>query len=227
MSKLYGVGVGPGDPELITVKALNVIKKADIICYVGKNKESSVAFNIAKGAWPDIDKKKTVGLDFPMTKDEKKLDFAHLKIASQVKELLKQGEVAILTLGDPGIYSTYSYILKEIKSDNIDIITIPGITSFSALAARFLIPLTLADEELHIIPSSYTFEDAFKLTGTLVFMKSGKNYQSLVSYLKEDHFDKEVYMIENCGMENEKIYIGSKNLPLNSGYFTTVIIRGN
>lgn len=227
MSKLYGVGVGPGDPELITVKALNVIKKADIICYVGKNKESSVAFNIAKGAWPDIDKKKTVGLDFPMTKDKKRLDFAHLKIASQVKELLKQGEVAILTLGDPGIYSTYSYILKEIKSDNIDIITIPGITSFSALAARFLIPLTLADEELHIIPSSYTFEDAFKLTGTLVFMKSGKNYQSLVSYLKEDYFDKEVYMIENCGMENEKIYIGSKNLPLNSGYFTTVIIRGN
>lgn len=227
MSKLYGVGVGPGDPELITVKALNVIKKADIICYVGKNKESSVAFNIAKRAWPDIDKKKTVGLDFPMTKDEKKLDFAHLKIASQVKELLKQGEVAILTLGDPGIYSTYSYILKEIKSDNIDIITIPGITSFSALAARFLIPLTLADEELHIIPSSYSFEDAFKLTGTLVFMKSGKNYQSLVSYLKEDHFDKEVYMIENCGMENEKIYIGSENLPLNSGYFTTVIIRGN
>lgn len=225
MNKLYGVGVGPGDPELITVKALNAIKEADIICCVG-NKENSVAFNIARGAWPDIDKKITVGLDFPMTKDAKKLESAHLKIVTKIKELLGKGNVALITLGDPGIYSTYSYILKILKTEKIDIVTIPGITSFSASAAKLLIPLTLSDEELHIIPSSYDFGDAFKLKGTLVFMKSGKNYQNLVLYLKENHFDKDIYMIENCGMENEKIYKGSENLPLESGYFTIVIIRG-
>ena len=225
MNKLYGVGVGPGDPELITVKALNALKEADIICCVG-NKENSLAFNIAKGAWKDIDKKEIVGLDFPMTKDAKKLESAHVKIAALIKELLCKGNVALITLGDPGIYSTYSYILKILKAENIDIVTIPGVTSFSASAAKLLIPLTLSDEELHIIPSSYDFKDVFKLKGTLVFMKSGKNYQNLVLYLKENHFDKDIYMIENCGIENEKIHTGSENLPPESGYFTTVIIRG-
>ena len=226
MTKLYGIGVGPGDPELITIKALNAMKASDTICYVGKSKESSIAYNIAKGAWPDIDKKKTVCIDFPMTKDQLKLDLAHSKIASQIKEFLKEGDVALLTLGDPGVYSTYSYILKRLKTESIDIVTIPGITSFTALAARLLIPLTLSDEKLHVIPSSYDFEDALKLSGTLVFMKAGKNYLNLISYLKENALDAEVYMIENCGMDNEKIYKGSENLPMESGYFTTIIIRG-
>ena len=226
MSKLYGVGVGPGDPDLMTVKALNAIKKSKVICFAGKSEDTSIAFNIAKKAMPEINKKKKVCIDCPMTKNQYVLEESHSKISAQIKELLKEGDVALLTLGDPGIYATYSYIAQRLRADDIKVVTIPGITSFSAAAAKLGIPLTLADEELHVIPSSYSFEEAFSLKGTLVLMKSGKSYESLVSYIRENKPHCDVYMVENCGMENERLFVGANNLPETSGYFTTIIVRG-
>ena len=226
MSKLYGVGVGPGDHDLITVKALNAIKKSKVICFAGKSEDTSIAFNIAKKAMPEINKKKKVCIDFPMTKHQYVLEESHSKISAQIKELLKEGDVALLTLGDPGIYATYSYIAQRLRADDIKVVTIPGITSFSAAAAKLGIPLTLADEELHVIPSSYSFEEAFSLKGTLVLMKSGKSYESLVSYIRENKPHCDVYMVENCGMENERLFVGANNLPETSGYFTKIIVRG-
>ena len=226
MSKLYGVGVGPGDPELMTIKAVNAVRNSGTVCFVGKSEASSVAFNIAKQAIPEIEEKKKVCIDFPMTKDKDILEEAHAKITALIKDLLMDGDVALLTLGDPGVYATYSYIAERLKKENIQIITIAGITSFSAAAARLSIPLTLADEELHIIPSSYSFEEAFNLEGTLVFMKSGRSYEKLAKYIKENKSDRNVYMVENCGMKDEKIFIGAKNLPESSGYFTLIIVRG-
>ena len=199
MSKLYGVGVGSGDPDLMTLKALNAIKKSKVICFAGKSEDTSIAFNIAKKAMPEINKKKKVCIDFPMTKNQ---------------------------YGDPGIYATYSYIAQRLRADDIKVVTIPGITSFSSAAAKLGIPLTLADEELHVIPSSYSFEEAFSLKGTLVLMKSGKSYESLVSYIRENKPHCDVYMVENCGMENERLFVGANNLPKTSGYFTTIIVRG-
>ena len=226
MSKLYGVGVGPGDPELMTIKAVNAVRNSGTVFFVGKSEASSIAFNIAKQAIPEIEEKKKVCIDFPMTKDKDILEEAHAKITALIKDLLMDGDVALLTLGDPGVYATYSYIAERLKKENIQIITIAGITSFSAAAARLSIPLTLADEELHIIPSSYSFEEAFNLEGTLVFMKSGRSYEKLAKYIKENKSDYNVYMVENCGMKDEKIFIGSKNLPESSGYFTLIIVRG-
>ena len=226
MSKLYGVGVGPGDPELMTIKAVNAVRNSVTVCFVGKSEASSVAFNIAKQAIPEIEEKKKVCIDFPMTKDKDILEEGHTKITALIKDLLMDGDVALLTLGDPGVYATYSYIAERLKKENIQIITIAGITSFSAAAAKLSIPLTLADEELHIIPSSYSFEEAFNLEGTLVFMKSGRSYEKLAKYIKENKSDRNVYMVENCGMKDEKIFIGAKNLPESSGYFTLIIVRG-
>lgn len=226
MTKLYGIGVGPGDPELMTVKALNAIKSSDIICFAGKSETASIAFNIAKQALPEIDFKKKVCIDFPMTKDNNIRERFHSKITTEIIRLLKSSDVAFLTLGDPAIYATYSYIAAKLKQENVEVVTIPGITSFSAAAARATIPLVLADEDLHIIPASYSFEDAFKLKGTLVLMKSGKNYERLVAYIKGNKPHCDIYMIENCGMENERVFKGAKNLPESSGYFTVIIIRG-
>ena len=226
MNKLYGVGVGPGDPELMTIKALNAIKKSKTICYPGKSDDTSIAFNIVRHVVPEIDEKVKVCIDFPMTKDPFILEEAHSKITNEIKELLKEGDVALLTLGDPGVYATYSYIAQRLKAEGIEVITIPGITSFSAAAAALGIPLTLADEELHVIPSSYSFEEAFRLKGTLVFMKSGRSYEKLASYIKKEKFDYDIYMVENCGMTNERLFVGAKNLPETSGYFTIIIVRG-
>ena len=226
MSKLYGVGIGPGDPELITIKALNAIKKSKIICFAGKSEDSSIAFNIAKKAMPEINKKVKICIDFPMTKNQYVLEEAHTKISEQIKTLLKEGDVALLTLGDPGVYATYSYIAERLKKEDVKVVTIAGITSFSAAAAKLGIPLTLADEELHVIPSSYSFEEAFNLSGTLVFMKSGKSYENLISYIREKKMHCDVYMVENCGMKDERVFVGIENLPESSGYFTTIIVRG-
>ena len=226
MNKLYGVGVGPGDPELMTIKALNAIKRSKIVFFPGKSEDSSIAFNIAKQAIPEIDDKIKICVDFPMTKNPELLEEAHSKITNQINELLKEGDVALLTLGDPGVYATYSYIALRLKNSGVDVETIAGITSFSAAAAKLGIPLTLADEELHVIPSSYSFEEAFNLEGTLVFMKSGKSYENLVKYIKENKTELDVYMVENCGMTNERLFIGAANLPETSGYFTIIIVRG-
>ena len=225
MNKLYGVGVGPGDPELMTIKALNALKKSKTICYPGKSDDTSIAFNIVKQILPDINEKEKLCIDFPMTKNSDVLEQAHSKITNEIKELLKEGDVALLTLGDPGVYATYSYIAQRLKEEGIEVITIPGITSFSAGAATLGIPLTLADEELHVIPSSYSFEEAFKLKGTLVFMKSGRSYEKLASYIKKEKFDYDIYMVENCGMTNERLFVGAKNLHESCVYFTIIIVR--
>jgi len=117
MSKLYGVGVGPGDPELMTIKAVNAVRNSVTVCFVGKSEASSVAFNIAKQAIPEIEEKKKVCIDFPMTKDKDILEEAHSKITALIKDLLKDGDVALLTLGDPGVYATYSYIAERLKKE--------------------------------------------------------------------------------------------------------------
>ena len=161
-----------------------------------------------------------------MTKNPEVLEEAHSKITNQINEFLKEGDVALLTLGDPGVYATYSYIALRLKNSGVDVETIAGITSFSAAAAKLGIPLTLADEELHVIPSSYSFEEAFNLEGTLVFMKSGKSYENLAKYIKENKAELDVYMVENCGMTNERLFIGAANIPETSGYFTVIIVRG-
>lgn len=136
--KLFGVGVGPGDPELITVKAVRVIKNADIIFTAASTKNAySLAIEIAAPYISSTTSVKT--LKFPMTKDEQQAESAWLANAREIARELKLGKVAVfLTLGDPVTYSTFGYILKKMQCimPEADIETIPGITSFHAASAR-------------------------------------------------------------------------------------------
>ena len=136
--KLFGVGVGPGDPELLTIKAVRVIKEADIIFTAASTKNRySLAVEIAT---PYISPSTRIEkLSFPMTKDEKEVETAWIHNAKQIAEQLKKGKNAVfLTLGDPTTYSTFGYILKKMECimPQADIETIPGITSFHAASAR-------------------------------------------------------------------------------------------
>ena len=106
--KLYGVGVGPGDPELITLKALRLTKEADILAFPGENPKESVAYRIMKGAYPEIDSKQMISLPMPMIKDREELKRVHDEGAKIIAEWLEKGKnVVFLTLGDPTVYSTY------------------------------------------------------------------------------------------------------------------------
>ena len=106
--KLFGLGVGPGDPELLTLKALRLIRESEVIAVPGNDVKESVAYKIVKGAYEDLDKKELIPIAMPMTKDPKVLEANHDKAADDVENWLKEGKnVAFLTLGDPTVYSTY------------------------------------------------------------------------------------------------------------------------
>ena len=172
--KLYGVGVGPGDPELLTLKALRIIKEADVVAVPGEIPEQSIAYRIVYGAWEGIREKELLAVPMPMTKDKKQLKENHEKGAQLLGRLLEQGKkVAFLTLGDPTVYSTYLYVHRILTDRGYDTQIISGIPSFCAVSARLNTGLVETSQQLHVLPASYHIREGLKLPGTKVLMKAG------------------------------------------------------
>ncbi len=225
---LYGVGVGPGDPELITLKAFTCIKESDIIILPSQPKEDCHAYRIVRQVYPEIEEKEIVCMPFPMTKDRDVLAGAHQKILERILEYLHRDKsVAFLTIGDPTIYSTYQYIHHQVLTRGIRAVMINGIPSFCAAAARLGLSLGDKEEEIHVIPGSYDISHTLALKGTKVYMKSGKNLAHLKEALSEyeNKHNLEVYTVSNCGMIEERIAVGLENLEIQSGYLTLVIVK--
>ena len=221
---LYGVGVGPGDPELLTCKAVRIIRQADVIALPAETKENCVAYRIARGAVKEIDEKELLFIPMPMTKDRAVLKESHDNGARAVEACLREGkQVAFLTLGDVTVYSTYLYIHRRVAADGFSAEIVNGIPSFCAAAARLGIGLAETKEELHIIPATYGAEEALKLPGTKVLMKAGKKLGKVKGLLKEN--GGEVYMVENCGMEQERIFRSADEIDENAGYYSLLIVK--
>lgn len=224
MRKLYGIGVGPGDPELLTLKALRIIQESDVVAVPGEVAEDSIAYQIVKGACPELDKKELLAVPMPMVKDKKILEENHDAAAKQIEQLLDQGkQIAFLTLGDPTVYSTYIYVHKRVKAHGYETEIISGITSFCAVSARLNIGLVEKAEMLHVVPASYQIEDALKLPGTKVLMKAGRKMKDVKAQLLDMRVP--AVMIENCGMENEKIYETVEEIPEEAGYYSLIIAK--
>lgn len=222
--KLYGIGVGPGDPELLTLKALRIVKESPVIAVPGEAAQESVAYKIVKGAYPKLDEKELVAVSMPMTKDKKLLEESHEKAAEQIAGYLKAGkQVAFLTLGDPTVYATYLYVHKRIQAMGYPLEIVSGIPSFCAVAARLNMGLVEKAEPLHVIPASYEIEEALTLSGTKVLMKAGKKMGKVKEILKAR--GDACQMIENCGMENEKIYGSVEEIPDQAGYYSLIIVK--
>lgn len=244
---LYGVGTGPGDPELLTLKAVRVLKESDIIAiavtdntleepfleHSGQEsvnnscdsyREGCVAYCIAIQSVPEIADKTILHLPTVMTKDKKKLHEGYEKAARAVEDLLEQGkQVAFITLGDPTIYSTYLYVHALIKEAGFDTKIISGIPSFCAASARMNQGLVERSEQLHIIPGSYGVEEALTLKGTKVFMKVASKMPMVKEYIRKHHND--VVMVENCGMEGERIYTSCEDIPDDASYYSLLIVK--
>lgn len=222
----YGVGVGPGDPELLTLKALRMMREADILAVPGRDRDSSLAYRIALGADRSLADKECLCIPMPMTKDAKKLDESHAAGAQRICEQLAAGKsVAFLTLGDPTVYSTYLYLQKRVKQAGYRTQIVNGIASFLAAAAAFDIGLVEQRDQLHIIPSTYGVEQALELSGTKVLMKAGKQMGAVKKAVSQTADD--IYMIENCGMENERMIYGAQELPEDAGYYSLIIVKEN
>ncbi len=219
---LYGVGVGPGDPELLTIKAVKLIKECDILAIPQKKIGECFAYRIALNSVPDAKEKPVLPIDMPMTRDKTIRESAYKAGAKKVAEVLSEGKkVVFLTLGDPSVYSTFAYLAPKVKSLGFDVVWIPGVTSFCASAAALGQSLCADREELHIIPGGINAEEALSLSGTKVFMKG--ELDELLSVIKEK--EQSAQAVENCGTENEHLYRTIDEIPEDAGYYLVTIAK--
>lgn len=220
----YGVGVGSGDPELMTLKAVRLIRENDVIAVPGKAAEESVAYKIAVRNVPELSEKTLLAVNMPMTKDENILSREHEKGARLIEKYLDTGKnVVYLTLGDPTVYCSFGYLQKLLESDGYNVELVSGVTSFCAAAARLNVPLAEKDEELHVLPNVPSKIDFESTLGTYVIMKSGRYMSDIKSALECS--GGEVFAVENCGMASEKVYNSLNEIPDKTGYFSIVIIK--
>lgn len=223
---LYGVGVGPGDPELLTIKAIKAVEKSDIIILPTELKEECYAYQIIKQMIPNVDEKRIVCKHFPMIRDSKELVNIHDKIYVEIRDyLLQEHSVAFLTIGDPSLYATYGYIHRRAERDGIETSVISGIPSVFAAAGQLGIPLAESNEEIHIIPGAEDVLMKLNYPGTKVFMKSGKNLTNFKNLLQASEDKIEVWAVTNCGLPSEKCMYGLEQLDDECGYLTTIIVK--
>ena len=220
----YGVGVGPGDPELMTLKAVRLIRENEVIAVPGQIAKETVAYQIAVQAVPELADKELVPVYMPMVKDRKRIDEEHRKGAELLKTYLDQGKnVVFLTLGDPTIYCTFSYLQHYLEAEGYQVELVSGITSFCAAAARLGLPLAEWDEPLHIVPAVHKTGDRLEKDGNYVLMKSASHMKEVKELLKAS--GRKVSAVVNCGMENEAIYRSADEIPDDAGYFSLIIAK--
>jgi len=227
--KFYGIGVGPGDPELLTYKAVRLLGEVDVVAVpvVGRGKPST-AYSIA-GRFVRVGCR-VLEIDFPMTHDRIKLEEAWETGREAISAALNRGEsVAFLTLGDPMLYSTYIYLYHHLQQAGYDVFTVPGINSFSAAAAAAGVPLTFGDEKMAILPGNAVLELSDEdLAGfqTLALFKVANHYEQVVASLERAGRLKGSVLVTNCGQPGERIVSDLKSvLGEKLSYFSLIISR--
>ena len=221
---IYGVGVGPGDPELMSLKAVRLIRENDVIAVPGKIPQEAVAYKIAAAVVPEIAEKTLVPVYMPMVKDRELIQKEHEKGAKMLEEYLDQGRnVVYLTLGDSTIYCTFSYLQHILEQDGYPVELVPGIPSFCAAAARLNLPLAEWDEPLHIVPAVHKTQELLHYEGNYVLMKSASHMKEVKELLRAKGLS--VGCVENCSMETEKLYRSLDEIPDDAGYFSLIIAK--
>ena len=229
--KLYGIGVCPGDPELLTVKAVKAIESADVIISPTKKMgKPSIALQIAK---PYIKPEtKLVVMDFPMlslSAERETLEKQWSENADQIQSMLNWGKTAVfLTLGDPMVYSTYSYVMEFLLDRGMEVETISGIPSFCSLAAHLNLPLTQGEESLGVVGMTQSEDEVAAVIDAhqnVVVMKVSANAAGLAKALRDRHLEDHFVMISNIGMDSEKVTRDIADLEKKVPYLSTVLIK--
>jgi precorrin-2/cobalt-factor-2 C20-methyltransferase len=228
---LYGIGVGPGDPDLMPLKSVNILKRVAVIFAASSNKNNhSQAVKIAGPHIPDSSDVRL--LPFPMTKvrSEKEACWkAHARTI--IAELEKGYDVAFLTLGDSMTYATYGYVLKYVlaMAPDAPVVTIPGITAYQAAAARVNRPLVEGEESLLILSGveGGNHLRAFSETiDNVVFMKAYRNAADITDALEENHMLGQSVAVANCGMADEEVIENVETLRRRKpGYWTLILSK--
>lgn len=240
--KLYVVGIGPGDPELLTIKAVKILQSVPCIFVPkGRQEGSSIALSIISKVI-DLNGKEIIDIHFPMLKtkptDSVLQDDTHTTLQGKWQEGLKQiinqvsqgKDTAFITLGDPMIYSTFFYLYNKLLEamPELEVQFIPGISSINAVASRASISLSLADESIAVLPANYLPDISYVLThfDTVILMKVHKTFNQILQILKDlDLTSKSVYVCR-AYMPDEKIFYDiSKVKEGDLDYFSVLIVK--
>ena len=224
--KLYGIGVGPGDTDLLTIKAAKILKNVDVVCSPrSAESKPSLALSIVQ---PILDEReidyKILDPLFPMIENKLALETYWDAAAEIITDQLVQGmDVAFITLGDPTIYSTFSYVAKRLVIADFEIEVIPGITSFTGCAAAAGISLAEKDEIVVIVPKvDKRLDRILEYGDTFVIMKTSRHSEILEEVVSRDKRDKSIISVQNCSMKDENVFEGFSK---DKKYLSTTIVK--
>ncbi len=241
---LYAVGVGPGDPELVTLKAVRVLESCPVVAAVysrggrprcpeasASSSGATTAFDIARQA-VDFSGKRVIELTFAMSRDPEVLRASHAAAAEAVCAELAEGrDIAMPILGDPSIYSTFHHIKPLVEAAGFETRVIPGVPSFCAVAATLGANLTSSmDAPLHVLPAGYVdMRAALSLPGGKVFMKAGRSLDALSDALRDGDLLDRAGLVRDCGLPTQAVVPDLSDERARGeaagGYFTTVVVR--
>ena len=223
---LYGVSVGPGDPELMTLAAVHAIEAADVVAVPNIGHGRQTALQIAAAY---LEGKELLDCATPMAKDRSVVEAAYAAIADAICALLDEGKtVAYLCLGDIGVYSTFGYVNDIVRGRGYKTEIIPGVTSFCAAAAALGTTLCEGPEQLLVVPASAASTDldaALDVPGTKVLMKPGSDIAELRGKLAERSLLDSAAMVANCGLPDEQVVPHLADAGDAADYFSVIIVK--
>jgi precorrin-2/cobalt-factor-2 C20-methyltransferase len=231
LGRLYGIGLGPGDPELVTVKASRLLGS---VSWVFAPKADEALGSIAKGIALSHVAPTTnlVELVYPMTRDVEVLERHWGSAAARISDVLRGGQdAAFITLGDPMLYSTCAYLVRAVRKTmpEVDIELVPGITSFCASAALTGFVLGEKDSKLLVAPAPDSLHDLSELTrygGRLVLMKVGSRLPQLVNWLRALGLLEKARLVSRAGLSGQRIFtdLGTCDELEQLGYLSTLLV---
>ncbi|MFJ8260699.1 precorrin-2 C(20)-methyltransferase [Rummeliibacillus sp. NPDC094406] len=228
---LYGLGVGPGDPELITVKAFRIIQETPVIAYPRKRKGSKSYAQRIVDVYIQPGEKEMLGLVFPMTKDQAILDAEWRNTVDVVYSKLQEGkDVAFVTEGDPLLYSTFIHMMKLMQElhPHVDVKTVPGISSFNGSASRLGIALADGDDHVAIIPARDDYAEMRKAIedhDAVVFIKVAKVIDLMIVVLKDLNLLDKASVVTKVTSEEEVIWSMDELDGVELEYLTLMVVR--
>lgn len=225
----YGVSVGPGDPELMTLQAVRLIRQCPVLATPQTASGQMLALDIARSALGEaLDGKTIVPLYFAMSRDPAALAASHEKAAAAVRQYLDAGQdVAMLNIGDVSIYATFGYLQEILQAGGYATAMAAGVPSFCAAAARLNVPLTGGmDTPLTIAPGGWT-DRVLEMPGTKVLMKAGRQLPVLLDTLQQADKLKKSALVCNSGLPDERVYpdLSLERPQEQAGYFATVLVK--
>jgi precorrin-2/cobalt-factor-2 C20-methyltransferase len=233
LGKLYGVGVGPGAPDLLTLRAVRVLESVDVLALPRSSDHgASVAWSIIEPVIGKRASQERIRLTFPMSKEPESVR-PRVEAATQAigERLLAGRSVAFVTEGDPSLFSTFGYVRKEAlaRFPGLEVEVVPGVTSITAVAAAGRTPVADGHERIAIVPATYGVADLVELLrrfDTVVLMKIGREMPTILAALEQTGLTENAFFVSKATMAEERIEPDVRRLREEyGGCFSMLIVK--